>query len=238
MSLSQPTLLMTRPLAASNRFVASLDQRLLSQVEVITSPLVQIEYMPKHLELDGMAGVIFTSAHGVHAAGNVQGRSEYAAYCVGSATTQAAVDAGWHAHRVGKDAVSLIAALLAQKPNGPLLHIRGEHARGDIAKTLTKQGLHCDEVVMYCQTAQPFSDEAMAAMHGDSTIIVPLFSPRAASLFRQGALNRAFEIVAMSAAVAEEVQAIKDWSVATARAPDAHEMRVLVENLLQSHVPG
>ncbi len=238
MSPSRPTLLMTRPLAASNRFVASLDQILLNQVDVITSPLVKIEYLSKPLELASVAGVIFTSAHGVRAAGNVDGQNKYPAYCVGPATTQAALDAGWCAKQHGLDAVTLIAALLAEMPAGPLLHIRGEHARGDIAETLTKHGLHCNETVMYRQTAQPFSEEAIAAMRRDDTIVVPLFSPRTASLFRQGALKRAFEIVAMSSAVADAVGPINDWSVTTARLPDAHEMRVLVEKLLQSHVPG
>lgn len=238
MRFSRPTLLMTRPLEASQRFVAALDPGLIAQCDVIISPLVQIEYLSKDLDLDGIAGVIFTSAHGVNAARNATEQTTLPAYCVGPATTQAAADAGWQAHDVGEDAAGLITTLLAQRPEGSLLHIRGEHARGNIAHTLTTQGLTCNEVVMYTQAAHPFSQDAITAMQADSAIIAPLFSPRTALLFRQGALDRPFQIVAMSSAIADEVQGKRDWTVVTARAPNAYEMRVSVENLLQSHVPG
>jgi len=202
------------------------------------SPLVQIEYLPRALDLDGVSGVIFTSAHGVNAAREAAALTEIPAYCVGAATTQAAVDAGWNAHQVGEDAASLITTLLAQKPDAPLLHIRGEHARGDVARTLTRQGLPCEEIVIYRQTAQAFSPPAIAAMKAQGPIIAPLFSPRTAMLFRQGAIKRPFQIAAMSTAIADEIEGINDWSVAIAPAPDAQAMRVLVEKLLQSHVPG
>ncbi len=238
MSFSQPTLLMTRPLTASQRFVEALDSDLIACCDVIYSPLVKIEYLRKSLRFDGIAGVIFTSLHGVHAARLVADQSVYPAYCVGPATTRGAADAGWQARQVGEDAVSLTDNLIAEKPNGPLLHIRGDHARGDIAQTLTKHGLPCDEIVMYTQTAQPFSNEAIAAMEKGGVIIAPVFSPRTARLFRQGALDRPFHIVAMSHAIAEELDGIADWTVLTAPKPDAEEMRALVEKLLHSYVPG
>ena len=218
--------------------MASLEPDLTAQVDVVTSPLVRIEYVSKPLEMDGVAGVIFTSAHGVHSAQSVPHDRSCPAYCVGQATTQAAADAGWHAQQMGEDAASLIASLLSQNPKGPLLHVRGEHALGDIANTLTERGLRCGEIVMYHQHAQQFSDAAVAAMQGDGRIIAPIFSPRTADLFRQSAPDRPFDIVAMSAKVAREVDGIARWTVATADRPDAGEMRRLVEKLLQTHVPG
>ena len=229
---------MTRPLAASQRFVGSLDADLISHCEVIYSPLVKIEYLSKPLRLDGVAGVIFTSLHGVHAAHHAANRGLYPAYCVGPATTQAAVESGWQARQVGEDAASLTDGLITEKPDGPLLHIRGEHARGDIAQTLTRHGLNCDEIVMYSQLAHPFSSEAIAVMHSEGVIVAPVFSPRTASLFRQSAIDRPFHIVAMSKAIAEQLDGITDWTVLTAPKPDAYEMRALVEKLLHSHVPG
>ena len=148
MTASRPTLLMTRPEVASERFVASLDPKLTERVRVVTAPLIRVVHRDIALDLSGFAGVIFTSANGVHAASTATDRRDLPAFCVGPATTRAAAHAGWEARQVGQDAESLITGLLAARPDGPLLHIRGAHARGDVAEVLTKQGLTCGETVL------------------------------------------------------------------------------------------
>lgn len=238
MPVSRPTLLMTRPRAASQRFVSTLPPALMEGVGVITSPLIRIDHVGGGLELDGVRGVIFTSANGVHAASAATDRRDLSAFCVGLSTTQAATEAGWTAHQSGTDANSLITALLHNRPDAPLLHIRGRHARGDVAQNLTKQGLSCADTVLYDQSPEPFSEQAIQALGGDGVIVAPVFSPRTARLFAQQAPERPIRFAALSPAVADELRGITSWQVDIAPVPDAQAMRVLVEKLLQSAMPG
>lgn len=238
MSAHRPILLMTRPQPASDRFVASLNPDLVKKTHVVTAPLIRIEHISAAVDLAAVSGVIFTSANGVKALTAVTGDRNVPAFCVGPATTKAARDQGWTAHQCGQDAASLIASLLETKPAIPLLHVRGRFARGKVAETLTKQGLLCDELVLYDQVPQTLSEEATTALESDATVIAPVFSPRTAALLRHALPGRAIEFVALSPAVATELDGRAAQGIHVAATPNAEAMRVLVENLLQSAMPG
>lgn len=165
------TLLLTRPLPASLRFHEELKAAGVSCPAVI-SPLIRIEPLPVG-DLSADVGLIFTSENGVRASGAVAGR----AWVVGSRTAQAAREAGLTVKHVAPDADALVAYLLANRPDCPLLHLRGEHARGEIAKRVD-----AGEQVVYRQHEMRLSDEALALLAGGGTVIVPLFSPRTAML--------------------------------------------------------
>ncbi len=238
MAKTRPTLLMTRPEAASRRFVEGLDYDLMRSVRVIVSPLIRIEWLAGELDLVRVGGVIFTSANGVGAASRVVQPDGTPAFCVGPATTMAAERAGWSAHQMGHDAESLVTAVLEARPAGPLVHIRGEHARGDVAQRLSDAGLSCEEAVLYAQTAQPLSADAVSALDATDPVIAPVFSPRTAQLLSKDIRRQAIQIAALSAAVAEALGTLANARVAIARAPNAQEMTALVEKLLHSAMPG
>lgn len=238
MSLPKPTLLLTRPEAASRRFIGQLDPVIMAQVEVVISPLIRIACRTDPISFEGIRGLIFSSANGVLSAKSVTDRRDLPCFCVGLATTRAARQAGWTAHQAGQDADTLVAALCRDKPDAPLLHLRGEHGRGNVAQRLTERGLITREQVIYEQLAEPLTPEAQKALQGSGPVIAPLFSPRTAQLFAAQTPRRAVTVAALSAAVAQEVAGNASIRAHVAAQPDAQAMGQLVEKLLQSTLAG
>lgn len=238
MSDMRPVLLLTRPEPGSQRVIDQLDPKLRGQVDVVVSPLMRIDPTQERLALEPWRGVIFSSAHGVAAVSGATDRRVTPAYCVGAATTRAARRAGWDAQQMGGTADELVASLLSMRPVGPLVHLRGQHTRGDIAERLTAGGIPCQDRVVYFQYAEALSDEACDLVQGARPVILPLFSPRTATLFFRQSVAAPLMVAALSAAVAAEVPAQFQASTTIAATPDARSMTVLLEKLMRSAVAG
>lgn len=214
-------LLMTRPLAAAERFVAVLPEAARAGLQVIFAPLMEIQAAQAPVQLDGMEGVIFTSANGVEIASR-ETAARLPAYCVGERTAQAAAAAGWQASCLGHCADELVAAILGQRPEAPLLHLRGAHARGDIAGRLTRGGIACHEQILYDQVLLPLTGEAQALLAAQTDVIVPLFSPRSARHFAELCGEAAhLHLIALSPAVAEPLKGLKCKTLRVSKTPDA-----------------
>lgn len=188
---------------------------------MICSSLIEIEFLPNTPISAKNSEVIFTSVNGVNAC---QGSSNRA-FCVGEKTTRAARDAGFDALSANGNAADLI-DLITRKAKGPLIHIRGEHSRGDIAKQL-----QCEEVIAYKQVAKPLSNEARKLLCGEQLVILPLFSPRTARLFiaEMGDVVAPIHIIAISDAVAHEVSGHKNIAITIADAPNADAMLLAIQ---------
>jgi uroporphyrinogen-III synthase len=109
---------------------------------------------------------------------------------------------------------------------GALLHVRGEHSRGDIAGRLSRQ---VDEAVAYRQASVPLSEKAREILAGKHAVILPLFSPRTAQLFFKHDLqiNAPVQVVAISSAVNEAIlgtNPTKNINILIAETPDAAAM--------------
>ena len=137
MDTPRPVLLMTRPRAASERFVSALPVEVADRVEVCIAPLMEIALSDAPITAADAQGVIFSSANGVQAARAAGLEPRLPAFCIGRATTAAATGAGWDARFAGEDADALVATLARTRPATPLLHLHGAHTRGDIAGRLT-----------------------------------------------------------------------------------------------------
>ncbi|MEP2716721.1 uroporphyrinogen-III synthase [Pseudophaeobacter sp.] len=224
-------LLMTRPPAASARFVAQLPPELLVRLTVLEAPLLEIKLLELEagLSFDGYLGVIFTSANGVTTAGvPPQGLP---AYCIGARTTQAATEAGWQAQNCGATAAELCGSLQATPPPVPLLHLHGRHTRGEVAETLTAAGLLCEGRVIYEQRLLPLEPEIRQQIGAQSDVVVPLFSPRTARHFASLGLDqRNLTLIALSQAVAEELKGLNYKDLQVSKMPDAPSMAVMVRD--------
>lgn len=187
------TLLLTRPRAAAERFRDELATAGVTLPTVI-SPMLDIVPLPTGQVPDG-SGLIFTSENGVTASGVTDAR----AFVVGRRAAEAARRAGLKVDLVAEDSEDLVARLKAAPPNLPLLHLRGAHARGDIARRLG-----ATDRVVYRQDRVPLSGAARALLEGNGPLILPLFSPRSAKLLadQAGRPVAPCRIVALSAAVA------------------------------------
>lgn len=225
------TLLLTRPMASSQRFAAQLRDRL-GDVSVVISPLMRIEPVGPAPDLEGAGTLIFTSQNALAAMPGGQGRP---CYVVGDATAAAARAAGFDPIAVEPDAEKLFQRIMADRPAGPLLHLRGRHARGHLAERLGAAGIATGEKVVYEQREASLSAEAETLLSGNEAVIVPLFSPRSAKIFvSQHAGDAPLFIAAMSDAVADALGALPVQQVARAAAPDAAAMIDTIEGLLDA----
>lgn len=163
-SAKRPILLLTRPAADSRRFAA-----LLPDWRAVISPILRIAAVDHDgAALHRAAGLVFTSAHAVAAAGPGRGRL---AICVGRRTAQVARAAGFDV-RTGDGCAESLLPLIAAAPV-PLVHPHGRH----LARTLPVPGM-----VVYDQQAQPLNAAARGTLVGRAPVVLPLFSPRSARL--------------------------------------------------------
>ncbi len=226
------TLLMTRAEDASRRFVQRLPGQLRARLRVVTSPLIGVAPVAGTLDPAPARGIIFTSGNGVAVASSLTRRRDIPCFCVGRATTEAARDAGWKAACAGRTADELVADLSARRPAAPLLHLRGKHARGNIATRLTAAGVETHEQVIYDQHLLALNARARAALAGTEPVIVPLFSPRTARHFASLCRARApLYIAAMSKAVAEPLVSLGPSALDVADIPEAQAMAEAVARL-------
>ncbi|MHA7874873.1 uroporphyrinogen-III synthase [Roseivivax sp.] len=230
--MPDPILLLTRPDRASRGFLEALASDGLRPGAVVISPLIEIVPEGALPDMAGIAGLIFTSAHGVEAYQRAGGPHRPNCFAVGSATAEAARAIGLHPATAEGDAEALIALIQATSPEGPLLHLRGRHARGDIAARLTEGGIETREAVLYDQRRAGLSPEAQAALGGTAPVVAPLFSPRTADLLAaSGPFAAPLYVAAMSGAVAERLKGLPRAELVTAAQPNGTAMRKALADL-------
>ena len=214
--------------------MAQLPTRTRSQVKVIHSPLIEIKPLEVQIDMGGIQGLIFTSANSVGTAASMGVDRNLPAYCVGPATTGTAKGAGWQAQMVGTTAEELVATLLRLRPHSPMLHLRGEHSRGNIAERLTESGLTVFEQAVYQQNLLPLTDEAAEAACGDTPVLAPLFSPRTARQFADIWIGTApLWLAAISEATAEPLKTLGYDRLKVAKEPTPKKMRKAVKKLVK-----
>jgi uroporphyrinogen-III synthase len=225
-------LLMTRPYKAAQRFVAMLPETLTVGLQVIYSPLISVQPVGDDINLDSGEAVIFTSSNGVSATASIPDCNDRVAYCLGQRTSLKAKEAGWQALMCGKTADDLVANLLQHRPSEPLVHMRGQHSRGNIVERLTEAGLTCREKVVYDQTLLPLTVEATSALSISHDVIVPLFSPRTARQFADLCpAGSKIHVIAMSETVAMSIKTLKYKDLQICREPEAQSMLQLVHDV-------
>ena len=225
---------MTRPRAASERFLAQLPARLQSRVKVVYSPLLDISPISRPVDTTGIKGLIFSSANGVNAAASQGVPRDLPAFCVGPVTTETARNAGWNARMSGETAEEFVAKLLQERPQSPLLHLRGEHSRGNVAERLTELGLAVREQPIYQQHLLRLTPEATAVAEGSELVIAPLFSPRTARQFANAWSGQApLLIAAISESTAEPLENLTVARLRIAKRPTPKKMRKAVKKLVK-----
>lgn len=234
MTATTPVVLVTRPAADAKRFAALLRAKgVTAPIEI--SPLVTIEPTEAQIDLSPYAGVIFSSRNAV---AMVAGQDK-PAWCVGAATAAAAQAKGWRAVAADGDAEALYARVLADASGDvslrPLLHLRGEIARGDIAARLRAAGVLTQDQVVYRQVPQELSHAAKALLAGKRPVIVPLFSPRGAEIFvAHGPFDAPLHVVVMSATIRDGLGNLPCEEIVLANKKQADAMAKAVAGLLDA----
>lgn len=193
-----PPVLLTRPIADSDRFADAL--RVAGVAEVVIAPLMRIEFagtVPV-----GIEGLILTSANAVAAYVEAGGQAGLPAWVVGPRTAALARNAGLEVRAVASRAEALIDLIPDDAP--PLWHLSGDVVRGDIVGALRARGQDADRRSLYRQVPCPLSPDARAILRA-GPVVAPVFSPRSAVLLSEACadLTCDLRLVALSAAVAE-----------------------------------
>ena len=234
MTQTGPTLILTRPNTAAARFLAQVQTALDRPITAIISPLIRIGYLRPYLPKTPCSGLIFTSENAATAAGRLGLNRALPVFAVGGQTAGAAREAGFAAMSAQGDAASLVALILSLRPQGPLWHIRGEHARGDVAQRLTAGGIATIDLIAYRQEPLALTALARAALDGTGPVVLPLFSPRTVSILAdQGPFAAPLQVVAISSAVATAAQALPGAQVHQSPRPDGEAMLTATIALLQ-----
>jgi uroporphyrinogen-III synthase len=223
------SVILTRPAEQGARFAQALLDRFGQTITVVQSPLLAPQFLQPQILPKSWSAVIFTSATAVAAAGLMNAATlPRKAYCVGDRTAVAATAAGFSAISAKGNAAALCAVVQKLRDPGPLLHLRGEEAVGQVAETLTLAGIDTFELVTYREVAQTLSAEALAVLSGDAPVILPVFSPRSALILgRQLAASHTLAplvTVAISHAVADALGTIDASQRYVADSPDAPSM--------------
>lgn len=220
-----PTLVLTRPAPQARQIADVLGK----DVRIVIAPVMAIVSTGITVDLARYRGVILTSANAVTFAPDLAG---FRVYCVGKRTAEAARARGADVALVAQDADDLVARLHGE---GPLVHLRGTHSRGDVAKRLSSAGIETHEVEIYDQKPQPLSPEARALIEGETPVVLPLYSPRSARLL--GAALRSVgpnvHAIVLSAAVAEAWLAETGQKAEVCGAPTGEDMLRRISAALQ-----
>ena len=233
MSNTRPIVLLTRPSAGSSQFAEALKARFGERVEIVTSPLQEIEWLDNGGEFPEVYGLIFTSQNGVLGWNRDKKGPHPTAYCVGPQTTALAESLGLNAVDCGGNANALVDYIVGLAPLTPLVHIRGEHGRGNIAEQLNQAGIETFERIIYRQTALSADVSFKRAFQSGRIVIAPLFSPRSVGLFMNVLPSEAEPWLAIiSANAAERVDAKFQRKMMVASAPNREAMLDSIEEIL------
>jgi uroporphyrinogen-III synthase len=190
------TLLLTRPRAQSEAFAEVLAAELPGRFRAVVSPILEIVPVAAALDLDGLQGLIFTSANGVEQFAARTPERSLPAWCVGEMTAAAAREAGFEA-RSADGAVDELAALVVagHRPGaGGFLHVRGAHAAGDLVGRLAAAGVPARAAAIYDQVPRPLSAEARALLAAGGVDVVTFFSPRTARLMAEAGRGAGWDL--------------------------------------------
>ena len=232
MGKNAPLLLLTRPQAQSERFLSQLNSAAWS----VISPILDIKATGKQIDPRSFSAIILTSANGL--IGVDADLADMPCFAVGDTTAEEARLRGLSVISAGGTADDLVKLICAHDPQGPLLFLRGEHSRGDVATRLAEAGIDVQETVTYRQIEHPLSTEAKAALEQAQNVVIPVFSPRSARLLSQALaklpMNAQLTMIAMSDAVAEAWGSRSKAEVLVVDEPTAQAMAEAVRAALKS----
>jgi uroporphyrinogen-III synthase len=178
-------LLVTRPREDAEAFAKLLRAR---GHEAVVAPVMEVHLQPgPPVALDGVQGILVTSANGVRAFAERTARRDLSVYAVGPQTSEAARTAGFRAIiSADGDSAALVETVAreADPAKGILLHAAGAETAGRLRQALQARGFRVETAVLY--DAVPVTKlpaNAEENLREGMLDGVLLFSPRSAKTF-------------------------------------------------------
>lgn len=220
--------------------------------DALLAPMLEVRFETDvPIDLTGAAALAFTSRNGVraaraHAAFDVL--SKLKAYCVGGGTADEAESAGFQSVICADgDLEALARSIVAAGETGPVLHLRGRHAAGDLSGDLEREDIESRAAILYRSepvTALPRTAETVLSKGQIDAIL--FYSPRTAktfvSILKDDALisARTTPCLCLSDAIAQPLRDAGFERVKVAVTPDAASLMRLVADesaSQQRHTP-
>ncbi|RAK57167.1 uroporphyrinogen-III synthase [Phenylobacterium deserti] len=135
------------------------------------------------VDLSGVGALAFTSANGVRAFTDVSGDRSLRVFAVGSATGQAARQAGFRTVLSSDGDVSALAGSIAARKSelgGAVLHPGAVDLAGDLVGALEAQGVAARRLTVYETVSAEIAEARLAELLRCDTVL--LHSPRAAEV--------------------------------------------------------
>ena len=177
-------LAITRPLEDAAPLVSELAD---IGIETIVAPLMVIEVIPgPEIDLEGVQGVLFTSANGARAFAVRSSDRDIPVYAVGDATARASKDLKFKNVTTASGDVDALAALVSRScdpDNGDLLHACASIVAGDLSGILATNGFRVVRHVLYqAMAAQELSVDVIEAIRAKKVDGMIVYSPRTAHI--------------------------------------------------------
>ena len=222
-------LLVTRPREDAERFASLLRAR---GHEAVVAPVMEVRNSdgpPPALE--GVQGVLATSANGLRAFAARTAHRDVTVYAVGPQTAEAARMAGFPSVVDAEGDATTLAETVAKEADpakGLLLHAAGAETAGRLRQALQARGFRVETIVLYeALPVAKLPDSADENLRNGTLDAVLLFSPRSAKIFatlasEAGLAEQCARLVAycISAATAEALAPLTFAQVAVAGAPN------------------
>ncbi|RBI77691.1 uroporphyrinogen-III synthase [Roseovarius sp. TE539] len=220
-----PRIIITRPDPAGSAFADQVRKSLGQSQPILHSPLMRIVQDGTLPDLSEIRALIVTSGNGLAALAAGTSRRDIPCFAVGDSTAASAREAGFRVISAAGDADALVSMILQNGCAGPFLHVRGEHAAGDVAARLSCAGRETREAVLYCQVPMAPSAELRGLLEGRSPVVIPFFSPRSVQLFFEIRPIRAPVVgIAISPRAAAAIPEEHVRLIMVAERPDAEAM--------------
>ena len=218
-------ILLTRPRDQALGFAEALVKLGVIPKNILIDPIQKIEGVEVSYDFTSVRALLITSANAVaYLPADLIG-SNLPTFCVGKATTRAALKRGLMAQHLAATAQGLCNVLSAQVPRGLLLHLRGTHTSLDFEVHFWDTPIEAQNLIIYRQTTQELGFETYKLLRGVDPIILPVFSPRSARLLCELDLNWALHTsVVISEEVADPCRAAGFGEVIVSAEPTAASM--------------
>ena len=196
-------ILLTRPHDQALRFSEDLVRLGVISKNILVDPITKIEGVDVLYNFSSVRGLLITSANAVTYLPATLVGSKLPTFCVGGATTRAALKQGLMAQNLAATAQGLYNVLSGRQIEGPLLHLRGTHTTLDLEAYFWDTSIEVKNLIIYRQISQNLEPATYNLLRGIVPIVLPIFSSRSAKLLCGLDLNWALHTcVAISEAVA------------------------------------
>ena len=233
--MPQPIIALTRPRQGSEAMAQALADL---PATILVAPLQEIRPRTDEIVLLDQDILVFTSRAAICSALQQITLAGRAAFAVGAQSAKELRKAGATVIGQAPTATELAGVITQHSPKERCHYLRGRHISLDLPKLLNSAGIETVSTIVYDQLDCPASAALLAALHGDSPVILPLFSARSAALLDRTTTDARATASLYSIAISEAVNAQINGAAMTSRlvaaSPDADAMMKEIRALVAS----